>query len=72
MLVPEGTALPGPAARASVAAQPYNLPAEVDLVMKGHEDGGSMFFGMEEALPSTRHPRRTERYEAEGAFRRYP
>jgi hypothetical protein len=40
MLVPEGTALPGPAARASVAAQPYNLPAEVDLVMKGHEDGG--------------------------------
>ena len=35
----------------------------VDPVMKGHEDGGKMFFGMEEALPDTEVP---------GAFRRYP
>ena len=32
-------------------------------VMKGHEDGGLMFFGMEEALPDG---------EPSGAFRRYP
>src|SRR5690348_12550712 len=31
--------------------------------MKAHEDGGLMFFGMQEALP---------RAEALGAFRRYP
>jgi hypothetical protein len=31
--------------------------------MKGHEDGGKMFFGMEEALSNA---------EAPDAFRRYP
>ncbi|MGY2732327.1 hypothetical protein ACVWYO_002186 [Sphingomonas sp. UYP23] len=35
----------------------------LNLVMKGHEDGGNMFFGMEEALLTT---------EVVSAFCRYP
>jgi hypothetical protein len=29
----------------------------LNLVMKGHEDGGNMFFGMEEALPLVQCPK---------------
>jgi hypothetical protein len=45
------------------ASSGYHSCYAVDPVMKGHEDGGNMFFGMEEALPIA---------EAKGAFRRYP